>query len=137
MTDLRWPTQVRGNTTKAAGAASWLNRLLDACKMGTIVNVVVTGGSGKMVQRPEGTTIIIDPKVVGGGGGLNLRGEWDATQSGGVYVTTYSINDVVVISLGINQGSFVWIGTASGNSPPYTGGQNWMQLPGGALGQWF
>ena len=63
MTDLRWPTQVRGKSSKAARAASWLNRLLDACEMGTIVDVKVIGGSGKMVQRPEGTTLIIDPKV--------------------------------------------------------------------------
>jgi hypothetical protein len=74
---------------------------------------------------------------VGGGGGLNLRGEWDATQSGGAYVTTYSVNDLVVISLGINSGTFVWIGTAPGNSPPWTGSQNWMQLPGSLLGTWM
>jgi hypothetical protein len=74
---------------------------------------------------------------ISGGGGLNLRGEWDATQSGGAYVTTYSVNDLVVISLGINSGTFVWIGTAPGNSPPWTGAQNWLQLPGGILGQWM
>lgn len=65
MTDLRWPTQVRGKTTKAAGAASWLNRLLDACKMGTITDVKVIGGSVKWSQNAEGTTLIIDPKISG------------------------------------------------------------------------
>ena len=75
--------------------------------------------------------------VAGKAGGLNVRGEWDGTQTGAVYATQYSLNDVVVISLGINQGTFVWIGDTPGNSPPYTGGQNWMQLPGGLLGQWM
>ena len=70
--------------------------------------------------------------------GLKLRGEWDPDGH-------YSLNDVTVISLGINQGTFVYISPTSstgmaGANPttaPYTGGQNWMELPGGALGQWF
>lgn len=66
-----------------------------------------------------------------GGAGLNLRGEYDPT-------ATYVLNDMVVISLGINQGTFVCISVSSVTATaPYTGGQNWIQLPGGLLGQWM
>ena len=62
MRDLRWPTEVRGKGNKAATAASWLNRLLAACKMGTITGITVVGGTGKLEATTEGTNLVIDPK---------------------------------------------------------------------------
>ncbi len=91
MTNLRWPTPVRGKSNKAAGAASWFNRLLEACKMGTITDVKVVGGVGKMVQSPMGTTLIIDPKVTGGGNG------WRKAASGYLYNKDDSISEGEII----------------------------------------
>jgi hypothetical protein len=62
--------------------------------------------------------------------GMVFRGEYSPTLS-------YSINDTVVISTGLNQGTYVAIGYPPTGTAPYTGGTNWIQLPGGLLGQWF
>lgn len=71
----------------------------------------------------------IPPSSPAGGAGLNNRGEYDPT-------ATYVLNDLVVISMGINQGTFVCITQTVSGVPPYTGGGDWQQLPGGVLGQW-
>lgn len=73
---------------------------------------------------------IVPPSSTAGGGGLNNRGEYDPT-------STYALNDLVVISMGINQGTFVCITPIVSGVPPYTGGGDWQQLPGGVLGVWF
>jgi len=67
----------------------------------------------------------------GSGSGLIMRGEYSPT-------ATYQLNDITVISSGINQGTFACIisGGISGIAP-YTGGGNWIQLPGGLLGAWM
>jgi len=61
-----------------------------------------------------------------------IRGEYDPT-------ATYKLGDVVVISLGLNAGTYVCI-TSIGttNQPPYAGNNYWMQLPiGTSSGMWM
>lgn len=74
-------------------------------------------------------------RILGGAGSgtsaSQFRGEYDPN-------ATYNLNDEVVISAGINQGTFILITSAATTGvPPYTGGGIWMQKPGGLLGQWF
>lgn len=67
-----------------------------------------------------------------------FRGEFDPT-------AVYNLQDITIISLGANQGTFVYINSAASTGstgsnptlPPYTGGGQWAQLPGGLLGQWM
>ena len=66
----------------------------------------------------------------GGSGFFTVRGEYDPA-------ATYALYEVVVISTGMNQGTFVCIAEGTTGIAPYTGGGYWMQLPGGLLGQWM
>ena len=69
----------------------------------------------------------------GGGGGvmLQITGEWDPGR-------TYNTNEVAIISMGSNAGTYVYINsTASGGHAPYAGGGWWMQLPGNPMGVWM
>ena len=74
----------------------------------------------------------------GGGGstpaatGMVFKGEFDPTKS-------YSLNDVVVISLGDNSGTWIAIAAAPVSNPvvyPYNGAGIWQQLTFGLLGRW-
>lgn len=120
--DAIWPTELRGDSR----AVPWLNRLLRACKQSQICDIKVIGGTSKI----NNGTAIISMTPSSGGGGLNLRGEYDPT-------AVYNVSDMVVISTGINQGTFVCLASGVTGTPPYTGGVNWLQLPGGLLGQWY
>ncbi len=61
--------------------------------------------------------------------GINPRGEWDPTDN-------YVKNDLVVISMGANQGTYLALQSVTVILPT-TGAPNWLQLPGGLLGQWM
>lgn len=60
---------------------------------------------------------------------LSIRGEYDPT-------ATYNPADLVVISTGLNQGTFVAVQIVSGISPT-VGAPNWLQFPAPLLGQWL
>jgi hypothetical protein len=48
------------------------------------------------------------------------------------------LNQIAVISMGSNAGTYVYINaTASSGHAPYAGGGWWMQLPMGQLGTWM
>lgn len=119
--------------SKLASARDSRNVDKDWQKSKVISNHV--NGLTQSVQRVSREVSKMRRRIVGGGNvggaGLTLRGEYDPA-------ATYSLNDVVVISMGINQGTFVGISNSIPvGTAPYTGGGVWMQLPGSLLGAWF
>ena len=107
--------------------SDFINRTLDRGKELQFYS----SGSVKVEQTTRGTRfrVIVPPTRPAASGGLNLRGEWDPTK-------VYNLNDMVVISMGANQGTFVAMQT-NFNKLPTTGAPNWLQLPGGLLGAWM
>lgn len=87
----------------------------------------------KWDKNSDGTHSLNIRPVKGGGGPsvTSFKGEYDPT-------ATYNLGNITIISLGLNQGTFVCVSSSpiSGISPT-TGSPNWVQLPGGLLGQWF
>ena len=89
-------------------------------------------GPGFSADKRDGQYLV---KVKGGRGGssssvTNIRGEYDPT-------ATYQANDITVISMGANQGTFACLQNGTSGISPTTGAPNWMQLPGGLLGVWM
>ena len=67
----------------------------------------------------------------GGGSMNNFVGEYDPGR-------TYSAEQIVIISMGANAGTYVYINaTPSSGHAPYAGGGFWMQLPMGPSGMWL
>jgi len=58
-----------------------------------------------------------------------IRGEYDSA-------TLYNIGDIVLISTGPNQGTYICIQSSTGNNP-WLGGGFWMQLLGGLSNSWM
>jgi hypothetical protein len=89
----------------------------------------------KWNRGPDGYSARATPPSAPGGAkgiGLLFCGEWDP-------VRTYSAGNMVVITAGSNQGTYVYINDSptSGNAP-YAGGGFWVQLPiGPAAGLWL
>ena len=84
----------------------------------------------RVEQTTRGTRFHAKAVASQSSGSVSIRGEYDPS-------ATYNLNDFVVISMGINQGTFVCINGPVTGVAPYTGGGNWMTLPGGLLGTWF
>ena len=82
-----------------------------------------------LVRRFE----MIRRRILGGAGGAGgtgtFRGEYDPS-------AVYAVQDIVVISLGANQGTFCCVSPVSGVAP-YVAGGFWIQWPGGLLAQWM
>lgn len=118
----RLPKKLSANTPQA----NWCNEVVDYLRSLTPMQ----SNSSRVQHTPFGTIHTADNKTWGKTGSFAIRGEYSPT-------TNYVLNDVTVISYGLNQGTFVCIAATSYGVAPYTGGGNWMQLPGGLLGQWF
>ena len=91
--------------------------------------------NGAVIHQIQRQLAGLKRRIVGGAAstpsaGMNFTGEYDPS-------ATYNLNDVAVISLGINQGTFIVIVPTVTGIPPYNGAPNWAQLPGGVLGVWF
>jgi hypothetical protein len=100
-----------------------------AKKVDALLNGKIVDAAGKVIGDilySDGNTVF---KISASSGTLNLRGEYDPDAD-------YKLHDMVVISTGLSQGTFVALQDVSGIAPT-TGAPNWMQLPGGLLGQWF
>lgn len=73
-------------------------------------------------------------RILGGGGSSQLklpwRGEYDPTAS-------YSIYDIVFISTGANQGTFLCLVGGTIGVSPWIGGGVWAQFPSGLQSNWF
>jgi hypothetical protein len=98
--------------------------------MSAITDVVVVGGSRKMIQTPQGTTVVIDPKASGGSGGngnFNIRGLW-------VPGTSYSLYDAVILGTGTATG--VYWSTQNSNTNAPDSGTGWLQIAT-CQGQWL
>ena len=103
-----------------------------AKKLNALLNGKITDSNGNVVgviHYADGNTIWQIPP--GGGVNLAITGEYDPNR-------TYSLNQVAIISMGSNAGTYVYINPSpsSGNAP-YAGGGFWMQLPMGQLGVWL
>lgn len=97
---------------------------------------LVSVKGGKMIPDAGGGYHLVIPQAKpqaaaasGGSSSINVRGEWDPAAA-------YALFDFVVISMGLNQGTYVAMLTNTGVNPT-TGAPNWLQLPGGLLGQWM
>ncbi len=82
---------------------------------------VVTGPVGKFILGDEKCLLVIPPSSAG----MNPRLEYDPT-------ATYKYFDLVFISRGSNQGTFLYINKSSSlgsDHPPYAGGNYWVEFP--------
>ena len=60
-----------------------------------------------------------------------FRGEWSPNE-------TYSFSDMVIISMGSNAGTFIYVNSIpSAGKAPYWGGGYWVQLPSGGGNVWL
>lgn len=87
-----------------------------------------------ILQNPD--WVVTDHGIISRPGGgstssTSLRGEYDSA-------TVYNFGDLVVISTGPNQGTYVYINkTGSSGNDPWVGGGYWLQLPGGLSNSWI
>ena len=88
----------------------------------------------KWDRGPNGYAARAAQPAAGGGGSsptLQITGEWDPGR-------TYKTQEVAIISMGSNAGTYVYINqAASSGNAPYAGGGWWMQLPGNPMGVWM
>jgi hypothetical protein len=85
-----------------------------------------------VAQKTRGISFNVRPRPSPSPGGAavgNYTGEYDPTRS-------YNPQQICIISMGSNSGTFVCIQASTGNAP-YAGGGYWVQLPMGQLGVWM
>jgi hypothetical protein len=142
LTSTRLP-RARGINSLLLLKSAVANLILGVCEsfLNTRYFIQQNDGTGNLpaleadVKTSEMGRIVVFPAPAGGGGGIagvsNLifRGEYDPT-------ATYSLQNVVIVSMGSNAGTFVCLQTSTGNNP-WAGGGYWCMLPQGQLGVWM
>jgi hypothetical protein len=120
------PPDPQGSSSEAVFLRS-LKQWVKSFELGTII------GGRKIPKANGGFDVVIDfPKsgTTAGGKG-KFRGEWSAAVS-------YALQDEVVISTGLNMGTYVYVNAApSAANQPWVGGGFWVQKPGGLYSQWM
>lgn len=116
MTSSNWPAMVRG---KATAAVAWLNKLRAASISSHIKDVQFSGGTGKLVPSPDGTTLLLrttpqaavgpkDFQVVSDGGDWYNCNIWDGLTAGTQIVKVAKHQDIRCILPTANPAGGAW-----------------------------